>query len=33
MGIQTVCVGIVDPYRLRPLEIFAERVMPRLADL
>ena len=33
MGIRTVYVGIVDPYRLRPLEIFAERVMPRLADL
>ncbi len=33
MGIQTVYVGIVDAFRLRPLEIFAERVMPRVVDL
>ena len=33
LGIQTVYIGVVDAYRLTPLEVLAERVMPAVADL
>ena len=33
LGIQTVYIGVADAYRLTPLEILAERVMPAVADL
>jgi F420-dependent oxidoreductase-like protein len=33
VGIQTVFVGVADVYRLAPLEVLANRIMPAVADL
>jgi F420-dependent oxidoreductase-like protein len=33
MGIQTVYFGVADAYRLWPLEVIAERIIPAVADL
>ena len=33
MGIQTVFMGVADVYRLAPLEVVANRIMPAVADL